>query len=71
MTLSTDAESGAATLFQPFRRSERTGGYWFSSTGMGLAATRRLVESMGSSLSYDTRPGRGTRFWFELQLPSG
>lgn len=61
-------EAGAETLFQPFRRSARTGGYWFSSTGMGLAATRRLVESMGSALRYDTRPGRGTRFWFELEL---
>ena len=61
-------QAGAETLFQPFRRSARTGGYWFSSTGLGLAATRRLVESMGSTLRYDTRPGRGTRFWFELAL---
>jgi len=60
-----------ATLFQPFRRT--SGGsarrYAFSSTGLGLAITHRLVEAMGGRLGFDTARGEGTRFYFELELP--
>ncbi len=37
--------------------------------GLGLAISRRLVESMGGVLELDSRVGRGTRFWFSLRLP--
>jgi len=61
---------GALTsLFQPFRRARGPGGYCFSGTGLGLAITRKLVEAQGSTLKLDTQPGRGTRFFFELELP--
>ncbi|HVH69038.1 MAG TPA: ATP-binding protein [Gemmatimonadales bacterium] len=58
-----------ATLFQPFRRARGPGGYCFSSTGLGLALTRRLVEALGGTLDFETGPERGTRFFFELDLP--
>ena len=58
-----------ASLFQPFRRSARAGRYLFSGTGLGLALTRRLVRAMGSELCLETRPGWGTQFWFDLELP--
>src|SRR4029077_17975082 len=57
------------SLFQPFRRARGPGGYCFSGTGLGLALTRKLVEAQGSTLKLDTQPGRGTRFFFELELP--
>lgn len=41
----------------------------FSSSGLGLAITRRLVEAMGAQLLCDSTPGVGTRFRFELDLP--
>jgi signal transduction histidine kinase len=59
-------------LYQPFRRtSARAGrsGYYFSGTGLGLAMCRKLVEAMGSKLTFETRPDWGTRFNFELSLP--
>ena len=40
-----------------------------SSTGLGLAICRRLLEAMGSELCVETRPGWGTRFYFTLDLP--
>lgn len=61
-----------SNLFQPFRRTQaRSGrsGYYFSGTGLGLAMCRKLVEALGSELKFETRPDRGTRFFFELDLP--
>ena len=38
--------------------------------GLGLAICRKLVEAQGSTLRLETRPGWGTRFFFELELPA-
>lgn len=56
------------SLFQPFRPSRSRQRCHFSGSGLGLAITRRLVEAMGSELEFETRPGWGTRFFFELAL---
>lgn len=66
-------ESAIPQLFRPFRRAPapRAGrsGYLFSGTGLGLALCRKLLRSMDSDLLFDTEPGKGTRFFFELELP--
>jgi len=59
-----------SSLFHPFRRSAKAGRYLFSGTGLGLALTRRLVRAMGSELCLESRPGWGTQFWFDLELPA-
>jgi signal transduction histidine kinase len=41
----------------------------FSNTGLGLSICRKLAEAMGSELHVETRLGRGTRFYFELEMP--
>jgi signal transduction histidine kinase len=58
-----------ATLFEPFRRRQKSGEYAFSGSGLGLSICRKLVEAMGSSLRVETTMGTGTRFFFELELP--
>ncbi len=66
------SEEALANLYQPFRRTRaRAGrsGYYFSGTGLGLAMCRKLVEAMGGELQLETKPGWGTRFFFELALP--
>lgn len=63
------SDSAMATLFQPFRRAESTGGYLFSGTGLGLATCRRLVRAMGSELELDSQVDHGTCFAFRLRLP--
>jgi signal transduction histidine kinase len=30
--------------------------------------SRQLVESMGGRLDFDSRPGEGGTFWFELPI---
>lgn len=52
-------------LFQPFDRlgAERT---TVTGTGLGLALSKRLVETMDGSIGVDTEPGKGAAFWVEL-----
>jgi signal transduction histidine kinase len=64
------APTAVSTLFRPFRRARAEQRYRFSSTGLGLAVSRRLVAAMGAELRYETAPGLGTRFWFETELPA-
>ena len=57
------------TLYQPFRSTPSSPRQHFSHSGLGLAICRKLVTAMGSELAMKTRPGWGTRFSFELDLP--
>jgi signal transduction histidine kinase len=63
-----DAEA-LRTLYQPFRKTPASPRHHFSHSGLGLAICRKLVAAMGSQLALKTRPGWGTRFSFELELP--
>jgi PAS domain S-box-containing protein len=55
-------------LFQPFeqvgeeRRRE-------AGTGLGLAISQQLIRRMGSIIHVESKPGGGSLFWFELDLP--
>ena len=59
-----------AQLFQPFEQAE-AGIALNCGTGLGLAVTRRLAELMGGSAGATSEPGRGSRFWFTVQLKRG
>lgn len=41
----------------------------FSTSGLGLTICRRVLKALGSRLQIESKPGVGTRFWFELELP--
>jgi signal transduction histidine kinase len=56
-------------LYQPFPKHPSELRHHFSSSGLGLAICRKLVTAMGSELRVATRAGRGTRFFFQLDLP--
>jgi signal transduction histidine kinase len=47
----------------------RRNGDGFSRSGLGLAIACKLVAAMGAELCVQSRPGEGTRFSFELELP--
>lgn len=55
-------------LFEPFAQlgdhSQHSGG-----TGLGLNVSRNIVNQMGGTLRVQSRPGWGSRFWFEVALP--
>lgn len=56
-------------LFEPFRRRQKDRDYAFSGSGLGLSICRKLVEAMEGTLQVETEAGRGTRFYFTLDLP--
>jgi len=58
------------TLYQPLRRIVGRTGRRFSQTGLGLTMCRRLIQGMDAELHVETRRGGGTRFFFELCLPT-
>ena len=55
-------------IFSPFRQAQgsRAG---VQGTGLGLSISKRLIEMMGSKLNVVSRPGQGSTFWVDLDLP--
>ena len=58
------------TLFETFRLRGKKNDFFFSSAGLGLATCHKLIAAMGSELKVDSVVDRGTRFYFQLDLPA-
>jgi signal transduction histidine kinase/ActR/RegA family two-component response regulator len=52
-------------LFTPFERLDAAQA-GFEGTGLGLALSRDLMQSMGGTLDVSSLPGKGSTFWFDL-----
>jgi len=58
-------------LFQPFSQLDASAARRHGGTGLGLALSRRIVESLGGEIGCESRPGRGSCFYFTLSLETG
>lgn len=52
-------------IFEPFERINAEGSS-IEGTGVGLALSKALIETMGGKLDFDSVPGVGSTFWIEL-----
>jgi signal transduction histidine kinase/ActR/RegA family two-component response regulator len=57
-------------LFQPFSQADSTRSRPQEGTGLGLAISQQLVERMGGKIHVDRIEPSGSRFWFDLHLPT-
>ncbi|RMG19927.1 MAG: hypothetical protein D6730_20700, partial [Bacteroidetes bacterium] len=59
-----------ASLFEAFTQVDASTSRKYGGTGLGLAITAKLVELMGGRLQVESEEGKGSRFFFYVQVKS-
>lgn len=55
-------------LFKPFEQVDNTPTRMYGGTGLGLTITQGLARLMGGDAGVESKPGKGSLFWFSAKL---
>jgi signal transduction histidine kinase len=55
-------------IFQEFRQGSDQISKAYGGTGLGLSIARKLAELQGGRMGVESKPGKGSRFWFTVPM---
>lgn len=58
----------ALNVFEPFSMADASYAKRHDGAGLGLAAAKRMVESQGGEIGFESAAGAGTTFWFTVPV---
>jgi two-component system, sensor histidine kinase and response regulator len=56
-------------LFRAFSQADSSSTRKYGGTGLGLVISNMLLEQMNSKVKFNSKPSKGSTFYFELNLP--